>query len=84
MTTNQGQIDKLITENDNLQQAVKEKEVRAADILQQAKQKILGLVKAVKKHQSEAKSYKERLTSLEASKGEIPDFFWKCSYVVEI
>lgn len=65
LTTNQVEIEKLLSENKALQETVLEKEVRATDILKQARTRILSLTKEAKKHQSEAESYKERIKHIE-------------------
>lgn len=72
LTASQTKIDKLVSDNKALQETVAEKEVRAADILQQARSRIQSLAKAGKKHQKEAESYKERIQTIEnAMRGKV-------------
>lgn len=67
MSAKDGVVEKLEAENKALQETVAEKEVRAADILQKARSKIMYLLKVSKKHQSEAKALKDRLTTVETA-----------------
>lgn len=83
LTAKDGVVDKLEAENKALQDTVAEKEVRAADILQQAKSKIMSLLKVAKKHQSEAKGFKDRLTTVESALKGKSMFFFKATRLLE-
>lgn len=75
MSAKEEVVDKLEAENKALQDTVAEKEVRAADILRQAKTKIMFYIKVAKRHETEAKGLKDRLTTVESAlRGEFNRF----------